>query len=951
LNADTDADERNDGLEAGEDWENQKYTYEAGEEGWEKVIEPNLWDRTSARSNSPSYSFHCGRDSVDDIDSHLWTPWFRLPLTDDLLLDFQFWWDPIYDEGQEQSGDRAMLSLEVYGSEDWDTLWSHYGSDSIPHNTWTQTDSIDVAQFGGELVRLLLYHNSIAGSPSIEGWYVDDLRIKGTTNPVQKDTDAEAVSDGDETTTSYKLRTYSFEYDSEGWWANDWWWDMAWSGSTNRAHSGTYSMHIGHYHLLEGGDRTAMLASPLFRLPLSKTLTLSFWHRLDGGTETQKCGLNAEVYISVSGRENAYFLGRWDPWESFDWTYVSYTSELSQFSDEIIALKFYYSMVNCQWWDIYEGWYVDDVIVEATSNPLRVDTDEDGLDDYPEITSKYNGEKYNFDEELDNWVAEGLWEIATANSHISYHCGRVTFATSLSDLISPPMRLPMSTYLEVSFWYWWDPIPFDSTGVYIGIVGPELPGFTSWVLVDLLSWGNPAIPKETWTKAMIDISQYAGEVVRFKFFSVTYQGDESVSEGVYIDDLEIRGTNNPVAWDTDEDIVGDYSEIVGFESGYVVNPSGFDYETSPILWDTDLDGSGDGHDPVPIDWDMDGDGIPNDSDSNMDGDIYLNSEDLDDDNDGMSDEYESKYGVAGTEIGGGGWQSPTVHNRRYAILSTGVGDAPPYGNFPAFWNDIKHTRSKLIDYSFDSDDIYVLGGFDTNERDGIPLYGPTTRESTFRAFDEIRLKSTKNDLLFIVFTTHSGPEYQWVLRDDVTWGTSIKYDEISATINGDLLELHYGAYTSFHSRKAPVSNARMVYVMQGCDTGAIAPKLKGEQRIIVMSSRDDEWAWTEIGSSEGHFGFLYEGRHYAPLIPWGEEHPGFSLRMGDSGSPLSIMYAFDKGYVAARNNWDERPIGGEDGRSYPQLEDNGNGLTQQYLDPIDPSDPARDGWLSAKTYL
>jgi hypothetical protein len=938
LNEDTDADERNDGPEAGDAWEAQKYTYEAGDEGWWLYDEPNnLWERTSDRysPDSPSYSFHCGRDDTVEIESLLISQWFRLPMTDNLLLTFAYWWDPM-------PNDRARLTMEVSGGE-WNSLWNYYGDDTtIPHRSWELSSEIDLSMYGGETVRFSFIHKSKTGSPSsYEGWYVDDLRIKGTTNPVAEDTDMDGIVDSEETNSLHKSRLYTFEYDSEGWWTNDWWKEIAWLGSTDRAHSGTFSMHIGHFAVLGGGDHTAVLASPMIRLPLSKTLTLSFWHKLDGGTQTQQCGNSASVHISVSGRQVAFELDSWDPLTPFDWTRETYNLEISQFGDENVAIKFYYSMVNCPWWEVYEGWYVDDVIIEATSSPLRVDTDEDGLNDYPEITSKYNGEMYNFDEVPDNWIAGGLWEIDTAHSHISYHCGRVTSATSLSDLISPPMRLPMSTYLEVSFWYWWDPIPFDSTGVYIGIVGPELPGFTSWVLVDLLSWSNPAIPTETWTKTTIDISQYAGEIVRFKFFSVTYQGDESVSEGVYIDDFKIRGTNNPVAWDTDEDIVGDHSEIVGFESGYVVNPSGFDYETSPILWDTDLDGSGDGHDPVPLDWDMDGDGIPNDSDSNMDGDSYLDSVDPDDDNDGMSDEYESKYGVEGSEIDGGGWQSPSIHNQRIALLLTGGGIASP--NFPAFWNDIESFYSMLMGYDFNTDNTHVLGWDYENHRDAIDLYGPTTREMFFRFFDDIRLKITSNDFLFIVIGGHSSSVHHNVLSDDLTDIETIYYDETDYAIRGVL----YQDQGKYFTRKLPVSFARMAYVIWGCWVGSVAPIMTGENRIIAMASESDKDAYCKVNPDDEndcqHFAFFTQGKQCDPW-PFCQDHDGFSPGMGSKTNPKSIWDAFSKGYNAATKNYSTPWPKEIDGKSIPQLEDNNNGLTEEDGD-------LQDGDLSQKTFI
>ena len=174
---------------------------------------------------------------------------------------------------------------------------------------------------------------------------------------------------------------------------------------------------------------------------------------------------------------------------------------------------------------------------------------------------------------------------------------------------------------------------------------------------------------------------------------------------------------NPLVSDTDGDGVSDGQEVYGVvrgvedngERGYYFHVGyGMDFEirfrTNPLKRDTDNDGNEDGTDPIPLDYDMDGNDELNHEDLEMlgiseemiytdggirlgmgDGDIdndgLANYGDPDMDNDGMNDYYEVKYGckdqgiwdfeekeLVSNEVDGGGWQNPWVYNGRYALL-------------------------------------------------------------------------------------------------------------------------------------------------------------------------------------------------------------------------------------------------------------------------------------------
>ena len=109
------------------------------------------------------------------------------------------------------------------------------------------------------------------------------------------------------------------------------------------------------------------------------------------------------------------------------------------------------------------------------------------------------------------------------------------------------------------------------------------------------------------------------------------------------------------------------------------------------------------------------------------------------------------------------------------------------------------------------------------------------------------------------------------------------------------------------------------------------PSLKGPLGpgpIVVRSSRREEPSSTQQGSGNTHLAFLWQGSHYNNGAV--ETFPGFIPSLGKATAPKSVGEAFESGYSAATNNY--REVAGfvlEDGRSHPQLDADGNGLTSE----------------------
>ena len=246
--------------------------------------------------------------------------------------------------------------------------------------------------------------------------------------------------------------------------------------------------------------------------------------------------------------------------------------------------------------------------------------------------------------------------------------------------------------------------------------------------------------------------------------------------------------------------------------------SSFEYHTDPNNPDSDGDGSIDSLDPIPLDYDLDGDnkinsknlvaqghscfnqriydavtaynrletdenGFVPDYDMDQDG-LDNGDDDTDMDADGMPDLYEVKYGeldiimyegdnYAENQVNGEGWQNPLIHNARYGLLIGGGGygeprDGPTMGNLPAFNNDLKALYDKLREYKFHDEYIYSFL-WNKKDSDGYYIDGPAIWEhdsgsDTFRegetliedAFINIGNRISKNDLFFFAIYSHGG---------------------------------------------------------------------------------------------------------------------------------------------------------------------------------------------------
>ena len=377
------------------------------------------------------------------------------------------------------------------------------------------------------------------------------------------------------------------------------------------------------------------------------------------------------------------------------------------------------------------------------------------------------------------------------------------------------------------------------------------------------------------------------------------------------------------AGDEDGDTLINYDEVYGFTGGVF----GFTYRTNPHEGDTDNDECDDFNDPIPLDYDMDGDGYINDAslidpgtasyvsrlvdpvnndenlqrydermgmlipDDDTDEDEILDDVDDDDDGDGMPDDYEWTHGV-----GYGGWQHVSLYNARYAVI-IGGGSENSDKNYPAFENDLILMFEGLKDYSYTNDNIYCFL-WDGSSNAGGRADGAATLDNIVDAFIEIGNKITKNDFFYFFEFCHGTADYDgnfYIYQEYVGEGTPYTYSSLNTDIQN-----HVGTYY-----------ARSVLVFVSCHSGWATEQITLSNSVVITSSKKDEhsWCWKGTDDTE-HVEFLYNDKTAAP---------GFLREFGSIDDAESLYDLYWKGYNAARDDDDFFKVD----ESYPQQKESG----------------------------
>jgi len=490
---------------------------------------------------------------------------------------------------------------------------------------------------------------------------------------------------------------------------------------------------------------------------------------------------------------------------------------------------------------------------------------------------------------------------------------------------------------------------------------------------------NDDMDMSTWYMVSLTINQYGGFSIYIND-DIVYEGDctpfyllgnnLTINIGFsddwdygnryhhgYIDDLKIFNQTL-----TNHEIERLYE--LG-SNGYYQNNI-FSYFTSPVFDDTDNDGQVDGNDLIPIDYDMDGDGLLNNlslvdtfnpnrldntiisrigpsgsigyqfslsvDDNDTDDDGILDRNDTDADNDGMNDIFEGLYGKNNTIKTDGveysGWQNPYVHNSRYAILIIG-GSSNPTDDHSSFWRDQYYCYDLLSQsspnngYNFLEENIFFTGSqyYATSEYPfGLEEY--IDAESAFMSskFDIqntislIGSKSTKNDLIF--FSYHGHGTAQLYLYDPDFNGSPpyVPINGVAIKDNSpfndntleDQLRVHFGGLNPYDKKYS-----RLVVLIVACGSGIALESLKGYDRIIITNTKDGSegsWDWAKGGSdTHKHNAFYYKSWYQefnSNHQPVDRYKPGFLLTLDGLNNEGSFEFPvkLSSAYEAGRSS-------------------------------------------------
>ena len=152
---------------------------------------------------------------------------------------------------------------------------------------------------------------------------------------------------------------------------------------------------------------------------------------------------------------------------------------------------------------------------------------------------------------LGNWFAEnGVWQVGTPSAGpTACASGSQCAATILDDvhpattdsrLISPTMALPAASdaqEVHLRFRHWFSYSSLDSGQVQIQVWDPDAGSWGDWISV-----GTSIVHTSDWTLKDVDLTPYAGQIVRLGFNHVAARdafNRASESWGWYIDDIEI----------------------------------------------------------------------------------------------------------------------------------------------------------------------------------------------------------------------------------------------------------------------------------------------------------------------------------------------------------------------------------------------------------------------------
>ncbi len=444
----------------------------------------------------------------DGSSGSLFSPWISVPAASSNPR-LRFWhWFSIDSGGGDyahcyQRGDFGIVYVVRTDGSSQPLSPEYYN-----YGDWSRA-SLDLRAFAGQQVKFQFYFYANCSYPS-SGWYIDEVKIEA----------------GDDSMPPFE----SFEKGLGNWSVYRGNWVVGTpQGGPGRAHGGTNCAALVLNGSYPANSSTALI-SPRTVVPAAvNNPRLRFWHWFSidsGGGDSAHCWQGGDYGAVYVIRTN----GNWEPispqyYNYSDWSRASL--DLWAYAGQEVHFAFYF-YANCS----YEssGWFIDEVTVVTNSYQLEGQGD--------------------FELGLGDWAPDrGNWQVGVpaggpGRAHQGTNCAAVvssgTYPNNVSSsLVSPWVTVPSAALNpRLKFWHWFsiDAGGGDSAHCWqsgdIGQVYVWLTNGTTEAISPQYYWFSD------WSPALIDLSKYAGQPLRFLFYF--YANCSYTSSGWFIDEVKVE---------------------------------------------------------------------------------------------------------------------------------------------------------------------------------------------------------------------------------------------------------------------------------------------------------------------------------------------------------------------------------------------------------------------------
>jgi hypothetical protein len=297
-----------------------------------------------------------------------------------------------------------------------------------------------------------------------------------------------------------------------------------WHLEKKRCHSSPYSFAYNNGTNYNTGARNSgYIISPEIDLTSATSAKLSFWTFWQHESYPSGSYDNMRVEVFNGTSWNQIFYNDCKGLSYSDWHQEIF--DLSGYCGKKIKIRFSFDTVDALY-NNYEGWYIDDVNVEASSEAPP-----------PPIFSE------DFDDgDTQGWGLSGLWHISDKRSDtpkysIAYNNGtNYDVGRTYGDAISPVIDLSKENNAVLSFKSWYET---EYTGTYwdrkVVYISTEDTNYTNWTQIAQVSG-----TMRQWQAYTANLTPYCKKKVKIRFWFDTIDSILNNYEGWYIDSIEIK---------------------------------------------------------------------------------------------------------------------------------------------------------------------------------------------------------------------------------------------------------------------------------------------------------------------------------------------------------------------------------------------------------------------------